>query len=344
MNWRNTIIKYKLHHFLLWGLLYAGWHYFRYQDYPAGTAAWITFIKVADLALLVYITNYLLIPYLLYRKRYIVFVAVFIVVVFSSSIFKMYIEEMVFGTPGFFGLRQQLKVRIYDNVIPHLLLVSTGAAIKLLIDYARAQKRLGDLAKEKAETELQFLKSQINPHFLFNSLNAIYFLIDKQNAEARQTLLQFSDLLRYQLYDCNAPTIEIEKELAYLQDYVRLQQLRKDKQYEVKMETGGDMNGFRITPLLLIPFVENAFKHISHDSSRKNFVHITMARQNGSFSFTVSNSKDSHRSTEPRGGIGLANVKRRLELVYPGRHLLRVDNSDDVFTVEMQLKIDNHMP
>lgn len=199
------------------------------------------------------------------------------------------------------------------------------------------------MAKEKAETELQFLKSQINPHFLFNSLNAIYFLIEKQNVEARQTLLQFSDLLRYQLYDCNAATIEIEKELAYLQDYVRLQQLRKDQQYEVKMQTEGEMKGFHITPLLLIPFVENAFKHISHDTARKNFVHITMGRENGSFNFIVSNSKDNHRSTEPRGGIGLANVKRRLELVYPGKHQLNVHNSEEVFTVDLQLKIDNNL-
>src|SRR5436190_704433 len=107
MNWRNTITKYKLHHLLLWGLLYAGWHYFRYQDYPPSIGAWITFLKVADLALLVYITNYLLIPFLLYRKRYIIFILVFIAVVFASSILKMYIEEKIFGSPGFFGLKNQ---------------------------------------------------------------------------------------------------------------------------------------------------------------------------------------------------------------------------------------------
>jgi len=145
------------------------------------------------------------------------------------------------------------------------------------------------------------------------------------------------------LYDCNADTIEIEKELAYLQDYVRLQQLRKDKEYEVKVEAGGDMRGFRITPLILIPFVENAFKHISHDTTKKNFVHIAMGRENGSFTFTISNSKDNHRSTEPRGGIGLANVKRRLELVYPGKHRLQVDNSEEVFTVDLRLTIDNNL-
>ncbi len=339
MNWLRTITKYKIHHIVLWGLLFAGWHFFRYQDYPPATAGWISFVKVADLALMVYITNYLLIPFLLYRKKYIVFLLSFIGLVFVCSILKMSVEEKLFGTPGFFDLPTRFKARVYDNVIPHFLLVSTGAAFKLLIDYAKSQKRLGDVSKEKAETELQFLKSQINPHFLFNSLNSIYFLIDKQNTEARQTLLQFSDLLRYQLYDCNADTIEIEKELAYLHDYVKLQQLRKDNSYEVIMEQQENVKGFRITPLLLIPFVENAFKHISHYTERKNFVHIGMDKKESYFHFHISNSKDRHRSMEPRGGIGLANVKRRLELIYPAKYELQIKEDAEIFSVTLDIDV-----
>ena len=339
MHWLRTITKYKIHHIVLWVLLYAGWHFFRYQDYPPKTAAWITFVKVADLALMVYTTNYLLIPYLLYRKKYIIFSGSFIGLVFLCSILKMSVEEKLFGTPGFFDLPTRFKARVYDNIIPHFLLVTTGAAFKLLIDYAKSQKRLGDVSKEKAETELQFLKSQINPHFLFNSLNSIYFLIDKQNWEARQTLVQFSDLLRYQLYDCNADTIEIEKELAYLQDYVKLQQLRKDNNYEIILNQHENVKGFRITPLLLIPFVENAFKHISHYTEKKNFVHIDMGKKADSFRFHIMNSKDNHRSMEPRGGIGLANVKRRLELIYPGKYQLQIQDNPEIFSVTLDIDV-----
>jgi two-component system LytT family sensor kinase len=338
MSTAGFIQRYYLHHLIGWGLLFFGWHFFRYQDYPAGKGWYITFIKVADLALMVYITNYLLIPRLLYKKRYVLFALLFAVLVFSFSIGKMYIEAGVMNTS--FDIWDRFKVRVYDNVIPHFLLVSTGAAIKLLVDHARAQRRLGEMAKEKAETELNFLKSQINPHFLFNSLNTIYFLIDKQNAEARTTLLQMSDLLRYQLYDCNSATIEIEKEVLYLQDYIRLQELRKDNQYEVGIEVGEQVKGFRITPLLLIPFVENAFKHISHYSHEKNFIRVHLQRQNGTLSFIVENSKDDQqRSTEPRGGIGLANVKRRLELLYPGRHSLQIHNEAHIFKVELNLHL-----
>jgi LytS/YehU family sensor histidine kinase len=220
------------------------------------------------------------------------------------------------------------------------LLVSTGAAFKLLIDYARAQRRLGEMAREKAETELNFLKSQINPHFLFNSLNSIYFLIDKKNTDARQALMQFSDMLRYQLYDCNANTIAIEKEVRFLEDYIRLQQLRKDQQYEIAVNIGQNVKGFSITPLLLVPLVENAFKHISHHADTKNFVHVDLQRMNGTFTFTVENSKDDHqRSTEPRGGIGLTNVKRRLELLYPGKHELSINNSESKFKVALNIHL-----
>ena len=131
---------------------------------------------------------------------------------------------------------------------------------------------MAELAKEKAEAELNFLKSQINPHFLFNSLNSVYFLIDKSNPDARQALHKFSDMLRYQLYEANGEKIPIEKEINYLQDYVHLQQLRKDENYKVQFNCSPDVKNFSIEPLLLIPFVENAFKHISHKTDGSNFV------------------------------------------------------------------------
>jgi hypothetical protein len=336
---KSFLLRYKLHHLAFWALFFAGWYYFRYQDYPPGRGLLITLLKVADLALMVYLTNYWLIPRLLYRRRYALFALLFIAMVFACSIGKMYLEEILLGRPGYFAIWRGFKTRVYDNVIPHMLLVSTGAAFKLLADYAATQKRLADLAKEKAAAELQFLKSQINPHFLFNSLNAIYFSIDKQNAAARQLVLQFSDLLRYQLYECGTDTISIEKELGYLGDYIRLQQLRKDAHYEVLWQPGPGLQGFSITPLLLAPFVENAFKHISHHGDKKNFIHIGAERQNGFFRFTVANSKDRHASTEASGGIGLANIKRRLELLYPGKHILEIENEEEKYSVMLEIEI-----
>jgi LytS/YehU family sensor histidine kinase len=337
----NFVYKYRLHHLAFWLFLFAAWHFFRYQDYPRDVGIWITALKVADLALLVYITNYVLIPKLVYRKKYWLFGIVFVLMIVTSSIIKMYLLGLLLKNPNIFSVAGGLKARFYDNVLPHILLVCTGAAFKLLLDQLRSQKKMVELAKEKSEAELNFLKSQINPHFLFNSLNSVYFLIDKQNAEARKTLLQFSDLLRYQLYDCNADKIAIEKEVGFLKDYIHLQELRKDKQYEVSLKVGESVQGFHITPLLLIPFVENAFKHLSHYSDRKNFVEVSLERLNGSLNFSVSNSKENNqRNTEPAGGIGLNNVKRRLELLYPGKHELQINDANNTFKVELKLKLE----
>ena len=342
--------RYKIYHLLAWAVVFFGWYYFRYQDYPPGLGWWINLLKVGDLAVMIYTTNYLLIPRLLYRKKYVLFTGIFIVFVFSFSLLKMYMEGRIMRRNDLFNIWGDLKVRVYDNVIPHFLLVSTGAAFKLLMDYARSQKRLGEVFKEKSEAELNFLKSQINPHLLFNSLNAIYFLIDKQNVAARQSLLQFSDLLRYQLYDCNADRIEIEKEVTYLQDYIKLQRIRKDQSYEIQMNIGPEVSGFQITPLLLIPFVENAFKHISHHNDRRNFVRVDLSRENGLFHFMVENSREKTRKPDGRpgqkgagdpggGGIGLNNVKRRLALLYPEKHELKIRDNDATFTVSLTLNL-----
>jgi sensor histidine kinase YesM len=332
--------KYKLHHIIFWMLVFALWYYLRYQDYVTKRIAIkITFVKVADLAALVYLTNYLLIPRLLYKKKYIDFVSAFIVMIIASAFLKVYLMSVILNQPQLFSLSGNLKERLYENVISDFFLVIAGAAFRLIFDYIKMQQRLVEIAKEKAETELNFLKSQINPHFLFNSLNSVYFLINKENPEARNALHKFSEMLRYQLYEAGDARIPIEKEIAYLKDYVDLQQLRKDEKYSVQFNCDAGVKGFQIEPLLLIPFVENAFKHISHNSDKTNFIKLDMSRNNGTLLFTIENSKERERiNVQKQGGIGLANVKRRLELLYPGKHELSVDETDHVFSVTLKLQ------
>ena len=252
----------------------------------------------------------------------------------------MYIVGQLTHDPSILSAGGDLKGRIYDNVIPHFFLVIAGASFKLMFDQINLQKKMAELAKDKAEAELNFLKSQINPHFLFNSLNSVYFLIDKNNPDARQALHKFSDMLRYQLYEANGEKIPIEKEIDYLQDYVHLQQLRKDENYKVQFNCSQEVKNFSIEPLLLIPFVENAFKHISHNTKGDNFVKLDMTRSNGYFEFVVENSCEKGvYTTEQHGGIGMNNVKRRLELLYPGTHHLNIIDEDDRFKINLKLKI-----
>lgn len=206
------LLKYRLHHLFFWMLLFGLWYFLRYEDYSTEAKAFqVTLIKVVDLALMISITNYILIPRLLYRKRYAWFVLCFVLLVVFSSVMKMNILGRLMNSPQLYSLEGNLKARIYDNVIPHFFLVIAGAAIKLMLDYGKLQQRMADTAREKAEAELNFLKSQINPHFLFNSLNSVYFLIDKENDGARNALHKFSEMLRYQLYEMNDATIPVEK-------------------------------------------------------------------------------------------------------------------------------------
>lgn len=338
----RPLIKYKLHHIFFWMLVFGVWYFLRYEDYAVpGRAFTITLIKVIDLALMIYVTNYVLLPKLFYKKKYALFILCFVLLVVTSSILKMNILGRIMDAPQLYSLSGDLKRRIYDNVLPHFFLVIAGAAVKLMIDYSRLQQRMAETAKEKAEAELNFLKSQINPHFLFNSLNSVYFLIDKNNTEARESLHKFSDMLRYQLYEMKGNKIPVEREINYLQDYVDLQKLRKDDAFSVSFNCSPTVAGFSIEPLLLVPFVENAFKHVSCHAEKENFIRFNLDRQNGQMIFSAENSKDKERTNDTYSGIGLNNVKRRLELLYPGQHELTIKDEENVYTVNLKIKIDS---
>lgn len=341
MHGRQFLIRYKFHHLAWWLLAGLVWYYLRYTDYAQpSTAVVVTAIKIADLALMVYLANYLLIPKLLYRKKYVLFALCFIAMIVVSSVYKMYLLGKVTHTPSLTNWSDHLKKRLYDNVIPHFFLVIAGVAIKLLLDYTRIQKRLAEVAREKAEAELNFLKSQINPHFLFNSLNSVYFLIDKSNTDARSALHKFSDMLRYQLYEIKGDTIPIEKEIGYLRDYISLQQLRSEN-CTVQLSIDEGMSSFFIEPLLLIPFVENAFKHRSHYTEKENKIDIGLSRRNGEMQFSVRNTTEGRQVHALAGGIGLDNVRRRLALLYPDKHALDVKEADGWFDILLTIKTGN---
>lgn len=337
----NRFFRYKLHYVCFWLLVGAFWFYLRYQDYSTPQKALVvTLVKLADLVLMVTIANEWLIPRLLYRKRYLAFGLLLLLMVVVSSGYKMYLIGKLIQAPGLYHWTSNLKTRIYDNVLPHFFLVIAGMAAKLLTDYNRVQKRLLEIAKEKAETELTFLKAQMNPHFLFNSLNTVYFLIDKKNTAARETLHTFSEMLRFQLYEARDEKISLDRELRYLQDYVRLQALRNDH-CTVQFSTSDLRPGCTIEPLLLLPFVENAFKHLSHYSQvLQNEIHIDLATITDGILFSIRNTTEEYQCGPREGGIGLRNVRRRLELLYPGRHELTITEDKGWFGVTLILKIE----
>jgi len=233
---------------------------------------------------------------------------------------------------------------IYSNFFVYAAFTAMSIATKLLFDWFALQNQIEVLEKEKIKAELDSLKAQINPHFLFNSLNSIYGRIDKRNVEARNLLIQFSDLLRYQLYECNVDFIDIEKEIEYLQTFVRLHRERKSEKLRIDLKLDGSFSGYKIAPLLLVPFVENAFKYVSTHERKDNYLLIELNGREDSVFFRCLNTRDGSRNTNlfPKnefgsGGIGLNNVERRLKLIYPGKYKLDRYEDESLFRVELTI-------
>jgi two-component system, LytTR family, sensor kinase len=217
--------------------------------------------------------------------------------------------------------------------------ISTG--IKVVKDQIKIRKDMEQLEKERTQAELDYLKAQINPHFVFNYLNTIYFQIHKDNQTARQTLLKFSELLRYQLYECNVEKIRVEKEVAYLTNYVDLQRLRYNDNYDIRLDVTPSVSGFDIPPLLIMPFVENAFKYISNHTDKTNVLTIKLSHEGHFLTLLVFNTKDNFVQKEvvKQGGIGLKNVKRRLELLDKKGSDFNIQETDDTYEIALKLMV-----
>jgi len=283
------------------------------------------------------------VPHFLYKKRYALFGLFFLVGVVVAALLRVplatYLSVHFFAPgkkpPGAY----QLFLNSLTNIFIWTICLVAG---KIIIDRIRFQKYVDLMEKDKVRNELDFLKAQFNPHFLFNSINSIYGNIDKNNSSARNMLLTFSDMLRYQLYECNTDSISIDKEIRYLRNYVALQQTRNAENLVVDLEIDEELRGFSVAPLLFTSFVENAFKYVSHYEDKENKVEISLLKKVDNLVFRAYNTKERNYNGDRvinHGGIGIANVKRRLEILYPYKHELVMSRDDTSYEVVLKLQI-----
>ncbi|MDF1696531.1 MAG: histidine kinase [Saprospiraceae bacterium] len=227
----------------------------------------------------------------------------------------------------------------YHNVIFHSLYTASGFFHRFLYEYRKSEITKQALLKETHQSELKYLKAQLNPHFLFNGINSVYHLIGKNNPKAKDTLLQFSGLLRYQLYESGEARLQLERELDYVSQLIHLESIRKGGDIRLNYEVNYENAALQIAPLLLTPFIENAFKHISHhDQGEHNKIDISISEKQSTLVLEVKNTYEVSGQKNQYGGVGLTNVKRRLMLLYPEKHQLDIDKEEEYFTV--RLKID----
>ncbi len=215
--------------------------------------------------------------------------------------------------------------------------IVVSSLLKLAIDWFGNEHTQRNLESEKKEMELQFLKSQLNPHFLFNSLNNIYSLAYQKSDKTADAILKLSEIMRYMIYESNDSWVSLSKEIEYVQSFIELQKLRFKDGAAVEFTMNGEIDNQQIVPLILISFVENAFKHgVANDP--KNPIKINIIANQKILHFSITNKKNKYNKDE-MGGVGLNNVERRLQLLYPDRYKLNIVNSATHYTSELMLDI-----
>lgn len=243
------------------------------------------------------------------------------------------------------GIQQVGMLVFLPLIFFKLLIFGSGLLGSTLVEHIYLQHQTAQLAtaarEEQIKTEMAFLKSQINPHFLFNNLNNIYGLALSRSDQTAEVVLQLSEMLRYMLYDCQKALVPLEREIAYIRNYFALLQLKEDDFLNIYLDIEEVDPALLITPLLLVPLVENAYKHGAVDQPEHGWLRLNIKTQEERFHLFISNSIQAQQlSHTPSGGIGLSNLSRRLQLHYPEKHQFHIQESEQVFTAQLQLQLD----
>ena len=276
----------------------------------------------------VYVNNIFVIPF--FKKSISTFILLFLIniIVFTSTsiIILNKVSELEFEWNRYFNL---LGIMVLALVFASALKVARDS-------FSRRQ--------QEKEAELKLLKAQLNPHFLFNTLNNLYGLSVVKSDKLPSLMLKLSDLLRYSLYETKDILVPLDKEITYLKNYIALEKIRLEDTTEINFERKGSFSDYVIAPMLLIVFVENAFKHLTAQKKQKSNVTITIKTESDLLAFYCSNSIDSALNKENnlekgKSGIGLVNVKKRLALIYPNKHQLKVQKTEEKYVVDLKLNI-----
>ena len=295
-----------------------------------------TAIFHVPIILIVYLNLKVLFPGFLEKGKYILYGAlVLTLVVFGSGFYILLFGNWIdYIFTGYYFIAYYSFWDISLYLIVYISLTS-------LLRLARGWFRLQEMQNEKTETELKALRSQINPHFLFNSLNSIYSLARKNSDLVPEKVVQLSDLMRHVIYESDTDAIPLEKEIEMIRNYIELQNLRTPDSEKIKLEVLGDLKEKKIAPLLFLPFVENSFKHGLKGGGNRVFVSINIRVQENSLLFEIENSKGKNTEIkeEKYKGIGIENVRKRLDLIYPGKYSLEISDDEFIFKVTLNLQL-----
>lgn len=326
--------------YLLWTCYWLIWLFLLSNFQSFSNAVWAASVNVAAQGVIVVATIRFLIPHYLEKRKYLAYAAQVAILIFLLTVLYMRLAEP--GLPILTGKREIRYPRAFQFGRMYFFLFVihiVSMAYKFASDRFYALQRQSELHKKQLETELQVLKNQINPHFLFNTLNNVYTLAYLKDDNAAPMIMKLSELLRYTLYDCQADRVKLEKEVEFLLNITAMQQLKSNAyQKRVSLETSGVQPNHFIAPLLLLAFIENSFKFSDLDTNPEGYIHSSLhVDVAGTMHFECRNTKKQPSNEERPAGIGLANVRKRLQLIYPGNHELQISETNDEFAVSLKI-------
>ncbi|WP_025744015.1 sensor histidine kinase [Aquimarina pacifica] len=275
----------------------------------------------------IWMNHFILIPVFYDKKRYFLYGVFLIATIFIISYLKSKSDTFSW---------------VYVSKMFFFLIYATGAGMAafFLRRNIAIQRENSEKDKLQKEMELTYLKEQVNPHFLFNSLNSIYSLSRQQSPETPDVVMQLSDLMRYQLESAKKDTVLLKEELEFIENYLLLEEKRLSRRCTIEFLIKGDLLDLRIAPMLLIPFVENAIKHGAQSTNEQSTIDISVSVKDNTLNFCVENSIPSIGAVSKRKGMGLENVKRRLNLLYLDAHILKIEEKENVYCVHLSLDLD----
>ncbi len=315
--------------------------YFDESGFSSGGLIVNELINIGFYALIVYFNLFYLIPNYLTRKRFGTYLMLLLLATFIITPLRVIFFYFRFsGEPH---LQQGLLGNLGLYFVLTFTVGGVSTVLQIVTDWFQQLREKQELETQTMQSELRFLKSQINPHFLFNTLNNLYALTLKKSDKAPEIVIKLSEMMRYMLYECNEKQVPLKKEVNYLKNYLDLERLRQHDNISINFHVEGHIGDQQIAPLLLIPFLENSFKHGLNTQLKEGFVDIVLLIEDKSVDFQIENSKGqtiASPDNRPSGGIGLVNVRRRLNLLYPDRYELRVSNNPNTFAVHLTIELE----
>jgi len=293
----------------------------------------------------VYVNWFILIPRFLYKNNFGFYLFLLILLFIITAIIHRYFV-LYWGYPMFFPQwidGKPLNPLNFFRLVQCVMLIATTVAFttgfKLYSDWFKQRNETEILKQEKTNAELKFLKSQTNPHFLFNTLNSIYGLALENSNKTPSLILKLSDILSYTLYESNTEEIALNKELMLVENIIALEKERYEKRVDIDYKVEGNAEGVKIPPLILLPFIENSFKHGLKDEIKKGWIKIHIKVVGNILSFEIKNSISKLGKEHNGGGLGLQNVSRRLDLIYGANKELSINKTDSAFIVNLTIKL-----